>query len=270
MAPATVVLITGAGRGIGQALTEAYLLRPNHTVIATVRDCTDPKYDALKKSPVGSGSRLLLVSIESTSNTDPEKAVEQVKAAGVDHIDVVIANAGVAPPSEPFDTLDVNDLTHAFQVNTVSTVVLYQAVKPLLEKSAAPKWMSISSAAGSITRLEIHQAHGVAAYGSSKAAQNFFTQSQVSGPQILPAVTNRRLTPRALHSKEKNLIAFAIHPGLVQTEMGNAGARAMGMEQAPDTIGDSVMKSMNMIDAATRENTSGKFYNVIDSSEIPW
>lgn len=181
MAPATVVLITGAGRGIGQALTEAYLTRPNHTVIATVRDSTNPQYDALKKSPTGSGSQLLLVSIESTSTTDPAEAVKQVEAAGVDHIDIVIANAGVAPPSAAFDTVSVDALTHAFQVNTIGTVLLYQAVKPLLDKAAAPKWMSISSAAGSIARLEIHQAHGVAAYGSSKAAQNFFTQYVTCG-----------------------------------------------------------------------------------------
>jgi NAD(P)-dependent dehydrogenase (short-subunit alcohol dehydrogenase family) len=43
----TVVLITGANRGIGKGLLELYLLKPNHLVIAANRDPEHPTSKAL-------------------------------------------------------------------------------------------------------------------------------------------------------------------------------------------------------------------------------
>lgn len=40
------------------------------------------------------GSQLHLVHIESTSALDPAQAIEVIKALGIEHLDVVIANAG--------------------------------------------------------------------------------------------------------------------------------------------------------------------------------
>ncbi|KAF2841762.1 NAD(P)-binding protein [Patellaria atrata CBS 101060] len=248
MSSSTVVLITGVSKGIGKALVEEYLLRPNCTVIGTVRDST--KYDELKSSPTADGSRLLLVSIENTSQSDPAKAVEEINAAGIDHVDIVIANAGLSPTPGPLDTYDIQDIMDAFTINTASPILLFQAVKPLLEKSRAPKWLSISSGAASIGKLEVHGAHFVSAYGISKAGLNFFTV--------------------AVHAANPNLIAFAIHPGLVQTEMGNQGARMQGLEKAPVTLKECTTKTMAVLDNATRKTTSGKFINIIDGTEFPW
>ncbi|ROT38152.1 NAD(P)-binding protein [Sodiomyces alkalinus F11] len=246
----TTVFITGVGRGIGRGLLEAYLARPNHTVIGSVRNSADPKYDELKALPAGEGSKLILVSIESSSLTDPKKAVEEVQAAGVSVIDIVIANAGYAPPTVPAEQVEIKDVVEAFNVNTVGPIVLYQAVRPLLEKSAQPKWLSVSTAAASIDRLDAYNASFVAAYGISKAAQNWFTVG--------------------VHSANKSFIVFAIHPGLVQTEMGNAGARSLGLKEAPNTIEESVTKTIDFVEKSTREETSGKFFNVIDGAVIPW
>ncbi|KAL9083282.1 MAG: hypothetical protein Q9165_008588 [Trypethelium subeluteriae] len=250
MASTTVVFITGAGRGIGRALTEAYLGRPNHLVIGSVRDSAHPKYQDLKGFPAANGSRLHLVSIENTSIEDPKKAVKSIEAAGVSHIDIVIANAGISPTPSPAETVDIKDVIDCFHVNTVSPIVLYQAVKPLLEKSSSPKWLTVSSAAASIDRLEVHNASFVSAYGISKAGVDWFTV--------------------AVHASNPKWIAFAIHPGLVQTEMGNMGARLMGLEEAPNTLEESSSKTIAVLDKATRESTSGKFINVIDGSEFPW
>lgn len=119
---------------------------------------------------------MLLVSIESTSTTDPLKAVKVIEASGISHIDIVIASAGLAPAgATPLDTIDIKDVTDAFNVNTVGPIILFQAIKPLLEKSNSPKWISVSSFAGSITRLEVYNTALVGAYGISKAAQNWFT-----------------------------------------------------------------------------------------------
>ncbi|KAJ7767620.1 hypothetical protein B0H16DRAFT_1308415, partial [Mycena metata] len=77
-----------------------------------------------------------------------------------------------------------------------------------------------------------------------------------------------------------SLIAMAIHPGWVATEMGNQGAAANGMPAAPVTVEDSVEGVMSRIDGATKEKSSGRFWNFyadksgrpwdIETDEIPW
>ncbi|TDZ34019.1 Norsolorinic acid ketoreductase nor1 [Colletotrichum spinosum] len=250
MAAGTVVLITGVSKGLGRALVEKYLSRPNHTVIGSLRDSKAPAAHDLENLPAAAGSRLVLVSIEGSSQTDPQQAVAEIAAAGIPHVDLVIANAGLSPPIQPLDVVDARHVADAFEVNALAPLRLYQAVKPLLERSAAPKWVSVSSAAASIGRLEVHQATFVSAYGMSKAAQDWLTV--------------------AIHSADKSIVAFAIHPGLVQTEMGNQGAQMQGLEKAPNTVEESIDKTVALIDGATREKTSGRFINVIDGEEIPW
>jgi NAD(P)-dependent dehydrogenase (short-subunit alcohol dehydrogenase family) len=65
----TVVLITGANRGIGKGLLEIYLLKPNHLVIAANRDLEHPTSKALAKLPTADGTSLLLVKIDATVRT---------------------------------------------------------------------------------------------------------------------------------------------------------------------------------------------------------
>lgn len=246
----TVVFITGASRGIGRTLVGTFLLRPKHTVIGSVRDTTAGYVKELEALPKAEGSRLQLVKIESRNSADPAAAIANL--AGVDHIDVVVANAGGAGENAmvPLDVVSAEIVTDTFTVNTLGPLALYQAVKPLLEKSQAPKWVSVSSAAGSIGRLEAHKAHIAPAYGIAKAGLNW--------------------TTTAIHSANQGFIAFAVHPGLVQTESGNESARAMGLPEAPHTQRQSIDAILGLIDHATREKSSGKFFDVIDGSEIPW
>lgn len=116
------------------------------------------------------------MSIESTSTTDPSAAVKDIEAAGINHLDLVIANAGICPAPTPLSAVDPKDVSAAFNINAVGPLVLFQAVRPLLEKSPnSPKWLTISTGAASITRLEAHGAHGVPGYAIGKAGTNWFT-----------------------------------------------------------------------------------------------
>ncbi|PSN59524.1 NAD(P)-binding protein [Corynespora cassiicola Philippines] len=250
MASSTVVFVTGAGRGIGKGLTEAYLQRPNHIVVGSVRDSTSPSYDALKQTPAAQGSRLILVSLDASQLGDAAKAVQAAQEAGVSHVDIVIANAGISSTPGPLPQAALGEVVEALQVNSVAPIALYQAVLPLLEKSQKPIWISMSSAAGSIGNLEVHQAHYLLGYGISKAAMNFFTV--------------------AVHAAHPNIIAYAIHPGLVQTDLGNTGAKMQGMEKAPITLEDSCAKVIATADNATREGTSAKFLDIMTDGEFPW
>ncbi|KAL2833517.1 hypothetical protein BJY01DRAFT_239479 [Aspergillus pseudoustus] len=252
MTDSTIVLITGVTRGLGKALAEFYLARPNHTVIGTVRDPSAPNARALDSLPKADGSKLHLLKLESISATDYPALTARIKDdLKITHLDIVIANSGISCPPTPVATIAPELALSAYDVNTVGTLRLYQATRDLLEKSTnKPKWVSMSSGAGSIEAIKIYGTQWFSMYGMSKAAMNWLTV--------------------AIHNSDEWLTAFAVHPGLVQTDMGNKGARSLGMEEAPNTIEEAITKTTAKIDAATREETSGKFWNVIDGTEVPW
>jgi NAD(P)-dependent dehydrogenase (short-subunit alcohol dehydrogenase family) len=61
------------------------------------------------------------------------------------------------------------------QINVIGTLMLFQAAYPLLKAStSSPKFIPISSAAGSIT--DVTTSPGLVAYGSSKAAENYLAR----------------------------------------------------------------------------------------------
>lgn len=150
MAP-TTVLISGANRGIGKGLVERYLARDEHTIIAAVRDPSHPTSKALADLPTGQHSRLVVVKIDSTVETDALKAVEEeLSAHGVDHLDLVIANAGVARSFPKVSEVKAAELQAHITPNVFGVVWLYQATLPLLRKSAQPKWVTMGSSAGQL------------------------------------------------------------------------------------------------------------------------
>lgn len=139
----TVVLVTGANRGIGKGLVQQYLARPNHTVIGTVRD---PKTAAaLDELPKGEGSSLVVVKFDVTKQADAQAAVAEVQAKGIEHIDVVIANAGVCYAWPKVSEVTIEDLQGHFVPNVHGLIFTYQATLPLLRKSKNGKWITIGS-----------------------------------------------------------------------------------------------------------------------------
>jgi norsolorinic acid ketoreductase len=55
----------------------------------------------------------------------------------------------------------------------------------------------------------------------------------------------------------------------VQTDMGNNGAQSLGLEKAEIGVDESVSGMIKVIDAASREDTSGKFM-CYDGTSKPW
>ncbi|KAF5231473.1 hypothetical protein FANTH_13385 [Fusarium anthophilum] len=116
----------------------------------------------------------------------------------------------------------------------------------LVAKSSAPKVVNVSSSVGCITYHEVV----AGAYGPSKAALNWIT--------------------RALHLQNESLVAFALHPGFVNTEMGESAATEWGFPHAMlGGVEEAVKGSLGIIDSATRENVSGKFVSY-KGQELPW
>jgi len=193
MSSNTVVLITGANRGIGHGLLTSYLARPDHMVIAGVRDPTAEASQSLLKLPAAPGSRVIVVKIDASSETDAAAAIKLLEVEhGVTRVDIVIPNSGISAHYGPISTMSMSDLNAHVSVNAIGPLMLYQAVLPLLQKSSNPKFVTLGSPIGSIGGMELRP-YTLGAYGASKALLHYFT--------------------RKAHFENDWLVAFAIDPG---------------------------------------------------------
>ncbi|KAJ6450912.1 hypothetical protein C8R45DRAFT_1125343 [Mycena sanguinolenta] len=251
MSVKTVYLISGANRGIGYGLAVALAERPNTVVFAGARD---PAAQSLKEL-AAKHSNVHPVKLTSSDKADNEAAVAEIqRTAG--QLDVVIANAGIAKEHGPLATVSLSTFSDHFEVNTLGMIVLFQAAHTLLLASPNPIFADISSAGASISA---YYHAGTGPYSASKAAANFLV--------------------KVLDAEHPSLTVMAIHPGWVATDLGNSGT-AIGLPPAPVAVVDSVAGVLSRIDGATKEKSSGRFWNFkavkdgmpwdVATEEVPW
>ncbi|KAJ5205175.1 Short-chain dehydrogenase/reductase SDR [Penicillium cf. griseofulvum] len=250
----TVYVVTGANRGLGLGLTKRLLERSATTVVASVRnqDAAVSLRSAVEGVAVGENSAIYIIELDFSTAISPDEIAQVFSAAvsTVTHINVLICNAGFATPMTPALVTSAEDLRQLFEVNTIAPLLVFQAFWPLMQKSdSAPKLVVISSSVGSIAGQEPVPG---GAYGPSKAASNWLT--------------------KALHGENEKdgLVAFALHPGWVQTRAGDFVAKEWGYPGGPPvTVEDSVNGMLGVIDSATRQNVSGKFISQTGDI-LPW
>ncbi len=170
MASPTIVLVTGAGRGIGRGIFELYAAKPNHTLIAANRNPDDGPSQELLKLPTAEGTTVQLVKIEATDDNDALSAVETLRSRGINHIDILIANAGKATSWPKLEDAKIPDIQDHINTNVFGFVRLYQAVLPLLKASKSPKLIMIGSSAAFLTASTLQHAptHSIANNPNSK------------------------------------------------------------------------------------------------------
>ncbi|KAF7941801.1 uncharacterized protein EAE97_006638 [Botrytis byssoidea] len=204
----TIVLITGANRGLGKGLLERYLALPNHLVIAANRDPLHESSKRLADLPKGSGSSLIVVKIDASIEQDVFDAIRELQHKhGIQHIDIVIANAGVSYVWPTVADLKISDLKAHIEPNVYGCISIYQASRPLLQKSKNPIFSPMGSTAGAIAnQIPIKNA----AYGPSKAAVNWLTVR--------------------INAEDDWLNAIVMAPGWVATDLGYEGAKGLGFD----------------------------------------
>jgi norsolorinic acid ketoreductase len=146
-----------------------YVAQPNNTVIAAVRNVE--RAQGLLSVPRGENTNVIIIKIDSESKTDPYDAVKKIQSRGVDHIDVVISSAGIAPMGTVED-IPLQDFEHALMVNSISVMLLYKATIHLLREARHPaRFAFISAAGGSINDMPKYPYPNIC-YAASKAMAN--------------------------------------------------------------------------------------------------
>jgi NAD(P)-dependent dehydrogenase (short-subunit alcohol dehydrogenase family) len=166
----TTTLITGANKGLGHE-TARRLLELGHTVWVAARDA-----DRGAQAAQELGARFVRLDVTDEASADAAAALVR-EESGV--LDVLINNAGVAGGFLAAAQTRAADLRAVYETNVFGIVTVTHAFLPLLELSASPVVVNVSSGMGSMTittdptRLEF-TLNGLA-YPSSKAAVNMLT-----------------------------------------------------------------------------------------------
>lgn len=258
------ILITGASRGIGLGLTK-HLLETvaGVRVIATYRsDATATKLFELSSSYPK--DKLFLLQLDTTSEQSYKTASDELAAAGVTSLDILIANAGVAHRHNTL-TCPPADALEAYNTNVVGSMLTVQAFHGLLtsNKEGAKLAVFTSSVMGSIEK-SIEMQGGAMAYRASKAALNMMAACY------------------AEEQAKNGVKVVALHPGWVQTEMGGGSApltvedSVQGITQILLTAAQMQFKSKDVATPAAYKTFEDKLKNnnivfaAFDGSLLPW
>jgi NAD(P)-dependent dehydrogenase (short-subunit alcohol dehydrogenase family) len=165
----TITLVTGANKGIGFETTRR-LIAEGHTVYLGARD---PGRGQAAAEQLGAH----WLPLDVTNDASVEAAAKQVEQDH-GHLDVLVNNAGIAT-SGPLGDVTADAIRSIYEVNVFGVVRVTHAFLPLLERSAHPVIVNVSSSLGSISLAldpdSFESAWNGLEYPSSKAALNMLT-----------------------------------------------------------------------------------------------
>jgi NAD(P)-dependent dehydrogenase (short-subunit alcohol dehydrogenase family) len=178
------ILITGANRGLGRALTDLYAGK-GWDVIATARSDEDVEMlDAL--------DRVDALDFDANDERAIPRLAEQLHGRP---IDVFLNNAGIYGPRTP----ERDGWLDLFEVNVIVPTLLAEALKPNVAASDRKVMAVMTSKMGSIAD---NGSGGSIPYRSSKAAVNAAWKSLAND------------------YRGDNIAIVMLHPGWVRTDMG--------------------------------------------------
>jgi len=206
-----IALITGASAGIGKQ-TAMELGKKGYIVIQVVRDC-EKSTIAFEEIKAASGrDDMVMVGCDLSSRESILKAVDTIREK-VDHIDVLINNAGVMKRKME-ETVDGHEMT--FAVNYLAPFLLTTSLLDLVKKSDEGRIINVSSAmyvrgaADAPIPPVYTKFNGGKAYSDSK---RLLVQFSVE---------------LARRTRDDGIMVYSLHPGVVGTDVFREYPKAIG------------------------------------------
>jgi NAD(P)-dependent dehydrogenase (short-subunit alcohol dehydrogenase family) len=195
-----IVLITGAGRGIGEAVAHAFA-RSGASLVLTARTEQEVVHVARETGKLG------VMTMALPGDVSKREGVRTIVATALDRfgrIDVLVNAAGIYGPIGPFVENDLDHWTAAIETNLLGTVFAIHAVLP--QMLARRKGVIINFSGGGA----VQPFPRFSAYATSKAAIARLTETlseevKESGIRInaiAPGSVNTRLLEQVLEAGE--------------------------------------------------------------------
>ena len=181
-------LVTGANRGIGKAIVEAFLRRGVAKVYAAVRNPASA--GALVECY---GERVAVVQLDLAKPETITAAADRTN-----DVEVVVNNAAVFKACTLFDPDSLDALELGMQINVFGLMRMAQAFAPILKKNGGGAFVQMNSIASlkCSSSFATHSATKAASYSITQALRDFLNQQ---GTAVL-----------------------SVHPGLIATDMSSA------------------------------------------------
>lgn len=188
-----VALVTGGGRGIGRAIAQKFAPE-GASVAVTAR--TASQLQETVAAVEAAGGRALALEADITDRKAVEHCVAKTEAV-LGPVDILINNAGTQERGAPIWEADPDEWFRTIEVNVFGQFLVTRAVVPGMIARGGGRIVFISSGASTIPGGYT----GFSAYGASKAA------------------VNRIAETLATEAGPHGIKVFAIHPGVVRTEL---------------------------------------------------
>lgn len=249
------ILVVGGSGGIGWSLCQRLLTLPDVTLIATYRQRIPDEakdYDGIvwQRLDVCEPSQYasLVEAVSEASTVSSDRGANQkarldwvVNCVGALTIDQVL-------PEKNLKSIDAERFTSAMQINTLPTLLLAQHLQPLLRRSPAPRFATISARVGSISDNGLG---GWYSYRCSKAALNMALKNiSIEWGRLMP-----------------NSCTVALHPGTTDTSLSKP-FQANVPEHKLFSADKTARLLMNVLLSLEREH-NGQFL-AFDGSLIEW
>ncbi|MEM6552319.1 MAG: SDR family oxidoreductase [Planctomycetota bacterium] len=211
----STVLVTGANRGIGKSIVEAFVAAGAAKVYATARnpDSVQPLIEA-------HGDTIVPLALDLSS---PDTITAAAQAAT--DVTIVVNNGGVLRAGDPLSDAVLDNIDFEFDVNVKGLVRVAQAFAPVLKANGGPDSPTALVQLNSVASLKNFA--GFTSYSASKAAAYSLTQG------LREALA------------EQNTLVVSVHPGPIQTDMATGAGFPEDMTEPPTIVADSVIDGIN-------------------------
>lgn len=189
-----VAIVTGGGRGVGQAISVGLAECGADVALTYNRDVDTAEQTVKQIEALGRKAKHYQAGVQ--SREDVEALVNNV-VSDFGGIDILVNNAGIASRGKTVADTDPDELERVIRVHALGPHYLCSLVLPHMRKRDRGDIVMISS----IATLKM-SANG-APYNMGKAAMEALTQTL------------------AREERANNIHASVVRPGLVETEMGN-------------------------------------------------
>lgn len=204
-----IALVTGANRGIGKAIVDAFLSNGAAKIYAAVRNLNSaiPIVECY-------GGRVVPIQLDLTK---PETIIAAAETA--QDVQVVVNNAGVFIASTPMDSDAIDSFERGMEINVLGLIRMAQAFAPVLRINGGGALVQLNSIASlkCSANFATHSASKAAAYSITQALRELLDQQ---GTAVL-----------------------SVHPGLIATDMSDAAGLG-GIAEPASLVGEGIVTAL--------------------------